>query len=73
MEIIYDAKVDALNIVLRKGKTAKTVELAPEVILDLDASGRPLYLEILGALEKIGKKEMAEFTFRGLIPTAVCA
>ena len=68
MEITYDAQADALNIILRKGKAAKTVELAPEIILDLDKLGRPLCLEIIGAREKIGKKQVTEFTMRSLAP-----
>lgn len=68
MEITYDQKADALNITLRKGKVAKTVELAPEVVLDLDKSGKPLYLEIIGASEKIGKKRVSEIIMRNLVP-----
>jgi uncharacterized protein YuzE len=66
MEISYDKKADALNIVLKKGKVAKTVELALEVNLDLDKAGKPLYLEIIGASEKIGRKQASEFTLRGV-------
>ena len=58
MKIKYDPKVDALNITFREGKVKKTVELAPEVNLDLDSAGRPLYLEIIGAAEKFGKKHL---------------
>jgi len=56
MKISYDKSVDALNFSLRVGVVAKTLEIAPEVLLDVDKNGRPLYLEILGASEKIGKK-----------------
>jgi len=68
MEITYDSKADALNITLKKGRVAKTVELAPEVFLDLDKTGKPLYLEIIGASEKIGKKRVAEITMKSLVP-----
>lgn len=60
MKISYDKKADALNIVLRKGKVARTEEVAPEIFLDLDEGGNPLYLEIIGASEKIGKKNFAD-------------
>ena len=33
MKITYDKTVDALNVSLRKGAVAKTVEVAPEVML----------------------------------------
>ncbi len=56
MKISYDKDVDALNVSLRAGVVAKTVEIAPEVLVDLDKKGNPLYLEIIGASEKIGKK-----------------
>ena len=36
MEITYDAKADCFNIIFRKGKVLKTVEIAPEINLDLD-------------------------------------
>lgn len=56
MKFTYDKTADAVNITLREGRVARTVELAPEVNLDLDQKGRPLYLEILGAREKLGAK-----------------
>ncbi|HCB35514.1 MAG: hypothetical protein A2W52_03325 [Candidatus Taylorbacteria bacterium RIFCSPHIGHO2_02_49_25] len=60
MKITYDKKVDALNVSLRAGVVAKTVEVAPEILLDLDKNGNPLYLEIIGASEKIGKKNFGK-------------
>lgn len=57
MEITYDSKVDAINITFKEGKAAKTVEIAPEINLDLDKSGKPLYLEIIGAREKNGEEK----------------
>lgn len=67
MEITYDSKADAMNITFREGKVAETVEIAPEINLDLDRKGRPLYLEIIGASEKIGKKKVNEILMRNLI------
>lgn len=66
MRIDYDPKVDALNITFRKGKVGKTVELAPEVNLDLDSKGRPLYLEVIGAAEKFGKKHISSVRLTNL-------
>lgn len=62
MKITYDKDVDALNITLKTGLVAKTVEMSPEVFLDLDKNGNPLYLEILDASEKIGKKNFGKIT-----------
>ena len=68
MEIIYDSQADALSISFKKGKVSETVELSPEVTLDIDKNGIPLYLEIIGASEKIGKKQVSEVLMRNLIP-----
>ena len=57
MKIAYDKEVDALNVTLREGKVAETREISPEILLDLDRHGNPLYLEIIGASEKIGQKD----------------
>ncbi len=55
MKISYDKEIDALSIVFKEGKINKTMEIAPEVILDVDSKNRPLYLEIIGLKEKFGK------------------
>lgn len=65
MKITYDKTVDALNFTLRSGTVAQTVEVSPEIILDLDKDGHPLYLEIIGASEKIGKKNFGTVTVGG--------
>ena len=62
MKITYDKNVDALNVILRSGSVAKTLEIAPEIMLDFDKNGKPLYIEILGASEKIGKKNFGKVT-----------
>ena len=71
MEITYDPRADALNITFKKGKVAKTVEIAPEINLDLDKNSKPLYLEIIGASEKIGGRRVNEILMRNLVPAGV--
>lgn len=71
MEITYDPKADALNITFKEGRAAKTVEIAPEINLDLDKKGKPLYLEIIGASEKIGRGRVNEILMRNLVPAGV--
>ncbi|MBU4369639.1 DUF2283 domain-containing protein [Patescibacteria group bacterium] len=66
MEITYDTKADALNITFKKGKVRKTLEISPEINLDLDVRGNPLYLEIIGFGEKIGKKQTSEVLIKNL-------
>ena len=62
MKINYDKEVDALSVTLRKGKVARTLEISPEILVDFDDTGNPLYLEILDVSRKIGKKEMNQIT-----------
>ncbi|KKR79887.1 MAG: hypothetical protein UU24_C0001G0046 [Candidatus Nomurabacteria bacterium GW2011_GWA2_40_9] len=62
MKISYDKEADALNIVLKTGQVDKTVEISSEIFLDLDKKGNPLYLEIIGASEKTGKKDFGKIT-----------
>ncbi|OGG72902.1 hypothetical protein A3A38_03250 [Candidatus Kaiserbacteria bacterium RIFCSPLOWO2_01_FULL_53_17] len=59
MRITYDKTVDALNLALRAGAVAKTLEIAPEILVDVDKKGRTLSIEIIGASEKIGKKNFS--------------
>jgi len=67
MKIIYDPQADAINITFRLGKVRRFIELADEMIMDVDAQSRPLHLEILGARRKLGKQSAEEVTFSNLI------
>ena len=67
MKITYDPKADALNITFKKGKVKKTLEIAPEITLDVDSKSRPLYLEIIGASEKMGKESATEILVKNLV------
>ena len=49
MKITYDKKVDALNLSLRAGIVSKTLEIAPEIMVDMDKKGNTLNIEIVGA------------------------
>jgi uncharacterized protein YuzE len=62
MKISYDKEADALNIELKTGPVDRTVEVSSEIFLDLDKKGNPLYLEILGASERLGKKNFGKIT-----------
>ncbi|MDO8551306.1 MAG: DUF2283 domain-containing protein [bacterium] len=62
MKITYDKKTDALDIILKKGKVLRTIEVTPEVFVDLDGNGNLLYIEILGAREKVGAKNFEDVT-----------
>jgi uncharacterized protein YuzE len=49
MEITYCAEHSLLYVRLRDGEIAKTIELAAEIYVDLDAAGAPLGVEFLNA------------------------
>jgi uncharacterized protein YuzE len=65
MKISYDKEVDALNISLRMGVVARTIEVSPEVMLDVDKKGNTLSIEIIGASEKIGRKNFGTISVGG--------
>jgi uncharacterized protein YuzE len=66
MKIVYDPKADAINITFRTGKVKETLEIAPEILLDVDSKSRPLYLEIIGASEKLGKQNAEEMIMKSM-------
>jgi uncharacterized protein YuzE len=48
MKLHYDDKVGALYAVLAEGEIAESREIRPGVVLDLDAQGRIVGIEVLG-------------------------
>ena len=46
-----DSKLDVAYVELRKGKVAKTVEFRPGMLVDFDAMGQVVGIEILAAKE----------------------
>lgn len=55
MKFRYDPEADALYISFREGAIEETDEVSPGIMLDLDADGNPVGLEILNASKKLGK------------------
>ena len=61
MQITYDAEADALDILLHENVTAvEGVDVAPGVIAALDAAGRLVALEIIGARAALGDAVLAD-------------
>lgn len=53
MKIKYDRKVDALYFTLAKGKYSDSVKVSENVMVDKDAKGNILGIEVLEASESI--------------------
>jgi len=56
IRVEYDAKADAMYIWLRKARYEVSEELAENVIIDLDKSGRIIGIEILDVTKNLGKE-----------------
>ena len=56
VQVEYDKKADAMYIWLRKAKYDISEELAENVVLDLDKSGRIIGIEVLDASKNLGKE-----------------
>lgn len=65
MKIIYDQQVDVLSIILSEGKVADSDESTPGVILDYDADGNVIALEILDASKRPGNPRAVEYAVQG--------
>lgn len=63
MNIFYDPKADAIDIVFKKGKVFETREIGREMYLDVDKNGEPLSLEILGAKSRFTAEEFNNLSF----------
>ena len=58
--VTVDIRAGAIYIKLGDGRIARTKEMAPEVFIDLDSSGKPLGVELLNpgilAIREIARK-----------------
>jgi uncharacterized protein YuzE len=59
METTKDEKLDVAYVRLRNGKVAKTVEIKPGILLDIDSSGEVLGIEVL-SVSKLAPSLIAE-------------
>jgi uncharacterized protein YuzE len=53
MRVVYDAKTDTLMIILNESPVAESDEDKPGVILDYDAAGNVVSLEVLDASRRV--------------------
>lgn len=56
VHVEYDKEADAMYISIRKGKYDVSEELAENVIIDLDKSGRIMGIEVLDASKNLGNE-----------------
>ncbi len=62
MRLEYDPEADAAYVRLRSAAVASTEEIAPGVLMDLAADGRPVGFELLDASEVLdGQPQGVEF------------
>jgi uncharacterized protein YuzE len=61
MKVTYDPEVDALTIILSDAAVEESDETKPGVILDYDASGNIVGLEILNASKRVDNPKSIDY------------
>lgn len=61
MKVIYDCETDILAIILSKAPVAESDEDKPGIVLDYDASGNLISLEIFDASHRIMLPSQIEY------------
>jgi len=70
MEISYDKEADAMYIEFRKGEFTKNKKIDDFTIVDLDAKGNILGIELLEVSKRIPAKSLSEIHFKNLLAAA---
>ena len=61
VRVNYDTRTDTLTITFRQGAVASTEELAPGILVDLDARGNIVSMEMLDASKRAENPKAMEF------------
>jgi uncharacterized protein YuzE len=64
MKADYDSQVDVLTVVFSNAKVEESDEIKPGVILDYDAAGNVVGLEILDASHRVQNPSAMEFAVK---------
>ena len=64
MEISLDLKADALYIKFQEGKFDKNKRIDEDTIIDLDAKGRLLGIEMLNVTKKVSIKNLSDVSVK---------
>ena len=62
MKVRYDAATDTLTVVLREAPVAESDEDKPGVILDYDAAGNLVSIEVLDASQRVEEPRSVTLT-----------
>jgi uncharacterized protein YuzE len=62
MKLVYDAEVDVLSVLLSDAQVAESDQDKPGVILDYDAGGNMVGLEILYASKRMANPMSVEYS-----------
>ncbi|HNQ24179.1 MAG TPA: DUF2283 domain-containing protein [Phycisphaerae bacterium] len=65
MKATYDPKTDTLTLELKPGPVAESDEDKPGVILDYDAGGNLVGIEILDASKRVAQVQSMQFQVAG--------
>ena len=68
MKVIYDRETDTITVIFSEAPVVESDEEKPGVILDSDASGNLVSLEILDASQRVGLPYQIEYR---VMPTGV--
>jgi uncharacterized protein YuzE len=69
MRVEYDRRADAIYIRLREAEVASTRELQDNLIVDVDADGRTVGIELLFVSDYLRPEDLDTFTVASLSPS----
>ena len=73
MKIEYDQEANALYITLREALVATTNEVTDNLIIDVDADGSPIGIEILGVRQLLRPEDLSRLTVENLLAESAAA